>query len=341
MTTYLPILRSRAAELRGLKELPENTRDRLFPIVELTRSRRTSKNPGGEIRKSVEAVCEIMGKRPFVVDLTSLESLQNSEFEHLLDDSDGFKAWADFAKALLPERCVPILHLLEPFEFPAFQSQVRQLREKFARVAIRVPTSYRDFDNLLQACDQTFLNLTDVVLTLDAGYVNQNGMAGTLPRLAEMLEALGGRQFCNVSVAASSFPNSVVSAGGDDEVGQFPLYEVVLWNELQKRFAWLDYGDYAAIHPMDFVGTVTNWVPRVDVMLNDSFYYHRYRRSDGGYVRAAQEARRDRRYAPLVSWAQNNIEAAAAGVPNGRSPSFWIANRVNFHLARQVARVVG
>jgi len=340
MTTYLPILRSRAAELRGLKELPENIRHRLFPIVELTRSRRTSKNPSGEIKKSVEAVCEIMGTRPFVVDLTSLESLQNSEFEHLLDDTDGFKAWADFAKALLPEQCVPIVHLLEPFELQPFQFQVLQLREKFSRVAIRVPTSYRDFDHLLRACDLTFSNLNDVVLTLDAGYVNQNGMVGALPRLAEMLEAVDGRQFCNVSVAASSFPNSVVSAGGDDDVGQFPLYEVLLWNELRRRFVWLDYGDYAAIHPIDFVGTVTNWVPRVDVMLNDSFYYHRYRRSAGGYVRAAQEAHRDTRYAPLASWAQANIEAAAAGAPNGRSPSFWIANRVNFHLARQVARVV-
>jgi hypothetical protein len=340
MTTYLPILRSRAAELRGLKELPGSTLDKFFPIVELTRSRRTSKNPSGEIQKSVEAICDIMGQRPFVVDLTSLASLQNAEFERVLDDTDGFKAWTDFAVALLPSHCVPVVHLLEPFELAPFQQQVQRLHAKFSRVAIRVPTSYRDFEPLLLACDRTFSTLQEVVLTLDAGYVNKNSVAGALPRLTEMLTAVGARNFCNVSVASSSFPNSVVSAGGDDEVGDFPLYEVFLWTELHRRFPQLDYGDYAAIHPMDFVGTVTNWVPRVDVMLDDSFYYHRYRRSDGGYVRAAQAARRDRRYVPLISWAQTNIDAAAAGVPNGRSPSFWIANRVNFHLARQVARVV-
>lgn len=339
MTTYLPIIRSRAAELRGLKELPGTTRSKLFPIVELTRSRRTSKNPNGDIQKSVEAICDIMEKRPFVVDLTSLVSLQNAEFDQILDDEDGFKTWTDFALASFPDHCVPVVHLLEPFELQPFQLQMERLRVKFSRVAIRVPTSYRDFNELLEACDQTFSDLRTVVLTLDAGYVNQSSMAGAVPRLTEMLSAVNGRNFCNVSIASSSFPNSVVSAGGDDDVGHFPLYEVLLWNQLHARFPWLDYGDYAAIHPIDFTGTVTNWVPRVDVMLDDSFFYHRYRRSDGGYVRAAQEARRDRRYVPLTSWAQNNIEAAASGTPNGLSPSFWIANRVNFHLARQVVRV--
>jgi hypothetical protein len=339
MTTYLPIIRSRAAELRGLKELPGTTRSKLFPIVELTRSRRTSKNPNGDIQKSVEAICEIMEKRPFVVDLTSLASLQNAEFDQILDDEDGFKAWTDFALDLFPGHSVPVVHLLEPFELQPFQLQVERLREKFSRVAIRVPTSYRDFNKLLDACDRTFPDLQAVVLTLDAGYVNHNSMAGAIPRLAEMLNAINGRKFCNISIASSSFPNSVVSAGGEDEVGYFPLYEVALWNQLRPSFRWLDYGDYAAIHPLDFTGTVTNWVPRVDVMLNDSFYYHRYRRSDGGYVRAAKEARKDRRYVPLTSWAQDNIEATANGAPKGLSPSFWIANRVNFHLARQVARV--
>ena len=339
MTTYMPIIRSRAAELRGLKELPDHTRSKLFPIVELTRSRRTSKNPNGDIQKSVEAVCDIMGRRPFVVDLTSLASLQNAEFDQVLDDEGGFKAWTDFALALFPDHSVPVVHLLEPFELQPFQLQVRRLGEKFPRVAIRVPTSYRDFNELLEACDQTFLDLQAVVLTLDAGYVNQHSMAGAIPRLTEMLNAINGRKFRNISIASSSFPNSVVSAGGEDEVGHFPLYEVALWNQLHPSFPWLDYGDYAAIHPLDFTGTVTNWVPRVDVMLNDSFYYHRYRRADGGYVRAAQEAKKDRRYVPLTSWAQDNIDAAANGTPKGLSPSFWIANRVNFHLARQVVRV--
>lgn len=338
MTTYLPIIRTRAAELRGIQELPSRTLDKLFPIVELTRSRRTSKNPSGDIRKSVDAIQEIMGERSYIVDLTSLESLQNVEFARILDDANGFKAWTDFASNTLPNHCVPIVHLLEPFELESFQPQVERLLERFSKIAIRVPTSYRDFDELIEACGGN-LDLKNVVLTLDAGYITRNSIAGAVPRLFEMLNAVDGEAFCNVSVASSSFPNSVVSVGGDDDSGEFALYEVQIWKQLHHNFGWLDYGDYAAIHPIDFAGTVTNWVPRVDVMLNDSFYYHRYRRSDGGYILAAKEAYHDPRYVRLESWAQENIIAAANGDPNGLSPSFWIANRVNFHLTRQVKRL--
>lgn len=340
MTKYLPILRSRAAELRGLKELTDQAREKLFPVIELTRSRRSRTNPGGDLSKSVEAVADILGSRPYVVDLTSLASLQNSEFEQLFDEDDGFRAWTDFVSNNLGSNCVPVVHLLEPFERDSFQTQTERLRLKFSQVALRIPTSYRDFDVLMEACDDIFGSLQDVVLILDVGYVTQSVVAAAQARIAEMLSALADKEFSSVSVASSSFPNSVVSAGGDDDKGSFPLHEVVLWNNLRAQFPDLDYGDYAAIHPVDFQGTVTNWVPRVDVMLDESFYYHRYRRSEGGYIKAAQMAYRDKLYVPLDCWAQGNIQAAADGNPPGRSPSFWIANRVNFHLTRQVRRVV-
>lgn len=338
MKAYLPILRSRAAELRGLRELSTSDLSKIFPVVELTRSRRTPKNTGGDIRKSVEVVREILGERPFVADLTSLESLQNSEFDNLLDDADGFKAWTDFACANLPESSVPIVHLLEPFERQPFLAQVDRLRRRFERVAVRVPTSYRSFTNFLPAL-QGLTDYKDVVLILDAGFVTKATMAGAVARLIEMLRELAPLGLKDVSVTSSSFPNSVVSAGGDDDTGEFRLIEVEVAERCEAQFSGVSYGDYAAIHPMDFKGTVTNWVPRVDVMLDDSFYYYRYRRSDGGYIRAAHEARADSRYSSIPCWACTNIDDAAMGNPAGRSPSFWIANRVNLHLSRQILRL--
>lgn len=341
MINYSPIIRTRAAELRGLKELTDAARRKLFPIVELTRSRRTSKNPAGSISKSVEAICEILEGQPFVADLTSLESLQNSEFDRLLDDDGGFQAWTRLATSSLPEHCIPVAHLLEPFDLAEFQTQVSQLRSKFSRIAIRVPTNYGDFAGLISGLQKTFSNPDQVFLILDAGYVNERSRFGAAARLNEMLNSVSGWTFFKKSVASSSFPNSVVSAGGGDDQGEFDLSEVLLWKQLAQNFSDLTYGDYAGIHPVDFIGTVTNWVPRVDVMLDESFYYHRYRRSEGGYARAAIEALNDTRYVPLECWAQNNIKLAASGSPLGRSPSFWIANRVNFHLSRQASKVVG
>jgi hypothetical protein len=335
---YSPVIRSRAAELRGLKELSDAARQGILPIVELTRSRRTSRNPSGSIDKSIEAVREILKDQPFVADLTSLPSLQNSEFDRLLDDAGAFEAWTNLAVGTLPKHCIPVAHLLEPFDLGEFRSQVSKLLPKFNRIAVRVPTSYGDFPKLVLGLREIFSDPGQLFLVVDAGYVNEKNRAGAAARLNEMLDPVSGWELFRKSIASSSFPNSVVSAGGDDAQGEFILSEVRLWKELASKFPDLAYGDYAGIHPMDFTGTVTNWVPRVDVMLEEYFYYHRYRRSDGGYVKAAYEALNDSRYVPLECWAQENIKLAAAGSPAGRSPSFWIANRVNFHLTRQALK---
>jgi hypothetical protein len=186
---------------------------------------------------------------------------------------------------------------------------------------------------------QALQDFKDVVLILDAGFISKTTIGGAAARLVEMLQAVAHIGLNHLSVASSSFPNSVVSAGGKDDTGEFRLLEVDLGDWCRGQFPNIAYGDYAVIHPMDFKGTVTNWVPRVDIMLDDRFYYYRYRRSDGGYIRAAGEARNDVRYVPLDCWAHRNIESAAAGNPPGRSPSFWIASRVNFHLARQIGRL--
>lgn len=336
---YMPIIRTRAAELRGFRELSAAVHDSLFPLVELTRSRRSSKNPGGDIQKSIDATVEILGDRPFVVDLTTLASQQNSEFNQLLDDTDAFQGWTNFARDHLPPTCVPIVHLTDPFEKSDFTPQVERLLRRFQRIAIRVPTSYMELAEVISTLEAELDSLEKVVFVLDAGYVTAKSLPGAQGRLSEMLGDLTGNPPHWLSVTSSSFPSSVTSVGGGDEVGELVLHEVELGNALLEVHPDLRYSDYAAIHPLDFSGTVANWVPRVDVMLDQKFYYYRYRRTAGGYPFAAAEARGDRRWVSLDCWAQDNINAAAGGNSRGMSPSFWIANRVNFHISRQVSRL--
>ena len=337
---YTPVIRTRTAELRGLRELDPRVREKILPLLELTRSRRTSKNPGGEVRKSLESALEIFEAHPFIADLTSLQSQQNGEFESLLDPTNGFEAWVKFAHKYFPPQCIPVVHLLEPFDAEQFRIQVVALRERFPLVALRVPTSYTEFPALLDTYMALTGGLTTTALVLDAGYVTRSNAAAALARFTEMLRQVNGRPTLFTTTCCSSFPMSVVSAGGEDDCDEFPLLETWVDSELRKIWGGLKYGDYSAVHPTDFVGTVTNWVPRVDVMLDDKFYYYRYRRSDGGYTRAAADALRDPRYVPLACWGDLNIRESAAGSPLGRSPSHWIASRINFHISRQVTRLM-
>ena len=99
------------------------------------------------------------------------------------------------------------------------------------------------------------------------------------------------------------------------------------------------HGDYGLIYPEDVYSMVTRWVPRVDIPLDTELFYYRFRRDVGGYVEAARRAILDPDYKPLVCWGHSNVLEASQGSPIGRSPAHWIAVRVNYHLARQLARL--
>jgi len=163
-------------------------------------------------------------------------------------------------------------------------------------------------------------------------------------RLSEMLEACQNQQPINCATLASSFPSSVVASGyGGDEYGRFNLSEVMLSKQLKAIFSdkKVIHGDYASIHPLDFDGTVTNWVPRVDCPLDEQLYYYRYRRDDGGYIKAAKCTLEDKAYVDLDCWGCENIKDAARKDPQGRSPAHWISVRLNIHISRQILRLVG
>ncbi|MGO4221854.1 hypothetical protein AB4Y64_08365 [Lysobacter sp. TAF61] len=340
---YLPIIRTRSAELRGLKELRGEALDVILPVVELTRSRRTAKNPLGALSITVGTVADILGLRPFVADLTSLEGQQNSEFTKLLDPSDGFASWVEFVKNVLPSTAIPVVHLTDPFDADEYCKQVRKLLVTHGTLALRIPTSYAALNSVVEAHKAFIGGLDALILLVDASYVMERDISGALARVREMLEGLGADldSFAMRAVAASSFPSSVMSAGGGDSQGQFHLSEVELSTRLQREFPrhGIRHSDYGSIHPLQFGGVVTQWVPRVDVPLDLDVFYHRYRRDDGGYVRAAAEALSDPRYVELDCWAHENIVAAANGLPLGRSPAYWISVRVNYHVSRQATRL--
>lgn len=337
---YTPIVRSRGAELKGLKELASDVLDCLLPVVEFTRSRRSQRNPGGALEVSVENVHEILGQRTYVADLTSLDSQTNGQVGDLLDPDHGFGNWVAFASRNFGPHVIPVAHLTDPFDVDNFKEQVDALLKVSGAIALRIPTSYAEVEAVLEIASRMLPGGFPVFI--DAGFVRKESAKGAAlaTLIAARLAAQSGARL--IAPASSSFPSRVGIPGyGGDDVGDFPLWEVDISEHVKASLAdvRVKHGDYAAIHPLDFEGTVTAWVPRVDIPLDKSIFYHRYRRHDGGYVIAAQRALSDPRYVPLDCWAHKNIVEAADGRPLGRSPSHWIAVRLNYHVTRQVRRL--
>lgn len=341
---YCPALRTRDSELRGYAQLASSVKDAVLPIFELTKSRRSKSNPDGSIAVTVSRLLEVIGDRPFVVDVTSLGSQSNAETAMLLDPDDAFGRWRAFVKTL-PKSCIPVAHLNDPFDLDEFSTQVNDLWLHRSAVALRIPTDYEAVSDVANALtDNRTRRIGTIIVLADDGFVEQGKAAESARRCHEILNHFKNKANF-VAPLTSSFPNSVMlpSFGGGDASGRFSLEEVSVSETIRAmgvEGAEVLHGDYGLICPEDFDGTVTNWVPRVDVPLTTTGYYHRYRRDAGGYVKAATKAKDDPMYAQLACWADECIHKAAAGSPPGRSPAFWIAARVNYHITRQARRLL-
>jgi len=337
---YVPIVRSRDAELKGFIELSDKVKDSILPVIEFTKSRRTKTNPNGAVAVCVAKVKEGLGDRFFIADVTSMEALSSAETDGFLDPSNSFQNWRAFVATQLPLTCVPVVHLTDPFDPNSVALQAAALIHHSGYIAFRIPPGYEHALQLAALLVATLGSLERCIVICDGGYVTR----GSLPAMSSDAKAtlqIFAKPLLR-AVAASSFPSSVVlpDYGGDD-YGKFPLLEVTLSEDVKSATSLADvvHGDYGLIHPADMLGTVTNWVPRVDVPLPREVYYRRYRRDAGGYVYAARLALADPAYQPIGCWADANIRDAAAGNPQGRSPAHWIAVRVNLHITRQVERL--
>lgn len=339
---YVSAIRTRNAELKGLEHLTKLITRKCLPLVEFTQSRRSTKNPDGSIQLSVDKITDILDNLPFIADLTSLRRLQNKDVLTLLSPDNNFENWTTFVKEHLPGHCIPALHLTLPYLARSLRSQASTLAAKHDYVALRIPTGYDGYCDVLDGLGELFGNLDKIVVIIDAGFVQPRGIRGAIARVSEMTQECDDRKPALLATLASGFPSSVVTTGyGEDEHGSFQLTEVTLSEEIRKisKKAEIVHGDYASIHPLDFEGTVTNWVPRVDVPLAKSLYYYRFRRDDGGYERAAKKALHDKQYVDMDCWGCENIKDAARGDPQGRNPAHWIAVRLNIHMSRQIKRL--
>lgn len=338
---YCPILRSREAEMKGFAELSADVKDALLPIFEFTKSRRSKKNPNGAVSLCVDAVERALDSRPYIADVTTMDSLGSTEIDKLLNPERWFRNWRTFVATSLGETCIPTVHLTEPLDRRSISLQLDAFLRRNSRVAVRIPAGYEHLAELTNILTGELGGSLDaVILICDAGFVRPTQLDDVTKRCCETLHEAD--RYRNRIVAGSSFPSSVVLPGyGQDAYGKFDLLEVKLSDSIRKvaAFKGVVHGDYGLIHPEDFEGVVTNWVPRVDVPLNDQLFYHRYRRSDGGYQKAAEMAFGDPDYVALECWGHENIKSAARGNVQGRSPAHWIAVRVNFHISRQVARL--
>jgi hypothetical protein len=354
MINYLPILKTRDAELRGISKVSDETKNFITPLFELTKSRKTKKFPEGPIRKRLEKILSDYGNTPFALDLTSFIDLKNPEIEELYNYKGYFNNWVSFIRGLKESafpNIIPVLLISEEdikneeeyierhkSEIKSFQSLGNSFiyRTEEENVAFEF-----DLNKLFEK------NSSLPIVLIDTGYIRRNMLSAYTSKVKKQLSIIvESNNIQNIIVAGSSFPQDPTEYGGEEN-GIIELTEVYMYDECKKEYPNLIYGDFVTINPEPNLRAGGNgWIPRIDFPLVDgtSVIYYRSRKGqaertyEAAYIRVAEKVISDERFTTLLkklgkdNWGIQQIILAAKGYPPGLNPSFWISVRINLHV---------
>lgn len=342
--TYFPIIKTRDSELRCFKKLTENQLDKILPIYELTKSRKTKLSPDGDISKRMNEIKEIQKEKPFILDITTDTRYSNSQTRALLNSYHGFYEWHNFLFDTHKDlNIIPMIHLYLTNDFTEIKAFVSNCcsRTNIRHLAVRLPYNI-DKDFLVACFGAISTSLSDtckIYVILDVGYFRneisliQDITSSTCSAIVPFNSIIE-----EIILTSTTFPRSPAQTGKNDISGHFNIYEKELYQNLLTEFPELKYGDYASINTEQIEIKAAAFVPRIDIVSEDgdTFSYTRYRRLDGGYIRCAKELLTHNHYRKLKTWANEQIELAAHGFPEGISPSFWISVRMNYYIANRL-----
>lgn len=333
--TYIPAIRSRQAELRGYRELRQEVKQALRPIVSIGKLGRI-----GEQGRIAERVTASVGG-PFFADLNMFPSQQCDGWQALVSPENNFAAWRNFVGGI--EGAVPVALIRDGAPERAFVRQVLQIEADHGVVAIRSRRPAGEL-TLLQAAIASVDDVDNLLVVLDLGYIRAAPDAKEL-EASRMINALRNVDpDIRIALMSSSFPRAVSAYG--EEAGRLEILE----RDFHANLGGTDvsiYADHAAIYPDPFVASAARWVPRIDYVTPDAWIFRRHRQEDGGFAACAREI------VALADWdgefARTNWGAAQIlqqsrvrePLPGFGSPSQWIAVRLNMHIDRQVSPAAG
>lgn len=355
--SYVLILKTGDAELRAIENSIIDYKN-IFPIIELTRGRKSKNDEIGLIKKRLDKIKTVFRGFNICLDLTTSSSLSNGEIDELYSTDNGYQKWIDFLQELKEEKVFKSISptiLVNPDE-PNFSDnlklQVEKITSTFDSLVYRNSLAddgcYDDIElikDIINKSGKKFYFIIDCEYIAPGAWTSFANKAKI--RIAKIRKLIYETQFI---VASTSYPNNISEIGKDDE-DTFRLNEIDLHSDIKRNYDSLNilYGDYGSINPIrnDDIFMSRGWVPRIDVALPHEIFYKRERRPKGiheysaTYIRVARKVSLDSRFPNHLStnWGINQIISCSKGSSPGSQPSFWISVRMNIHIEQQIKRL--
>lgn len=332
---YFPTLRTRAAELAGLKKLDDNRKSQIVPLLTVGSWRGNS-----DLGKAAEKCTEAMGERAFFMDLSADPRKVEAHWNALNQSDNSFENWRRFAASHVG--AIPVVLMPNGAKTRDIVQQASAIEDTHGCVAFRIQ-DFLTHTPLVISAISALKNPSQAIVFVDCQYI-RDAMAAyvtaaitTINRLREEFPAL------LISVLSTSFPSSTLPfADAAKQTGAIGIQERDFHVKVGGSPVAI-YGDHGSIHAVVYDDLpIMRWSPRIDYPEYNVWHFER--RSSAGtsndlaYIECAKALVRNFGEAlqSPSSWGEQMILEAAAGKPFAKAPANWIAVRVNIHLSRQI-----
>jgi hypothetical protein len=348
--SYLPLLKTTEAELKAYLNLDDKVKDNVLTIFELTKSRTTKKNQNGDIFIKIDKLKDLIEDRYYILDLTTEVKLSNAQIVEMLTvRQNGFEKWCDFIRQMNNDKLIPVIHFVDDDTDKNITNQIKNLENISKYLCFRGDLFDVNLLDQIKVVLNAIRGNEKLILVIDAKFVEVKEINQVVDAFDKIISQIpSSKKIKIIAPLMSGFPASVISSGyGGNEYGDFKIAEVDVSKNLisklnSKNITNVFYSDFGSVHPFRYDTMATRWVPRIDYPLDDTFYYYRYRRDKGSYIKAAKKIISDTKYNKISSlscWGEDEIEDASKGAPNGASPAYWISVRINLYITRQYIRL--
>lgn len=355
---YNIILKTGEAEIRAIENTKKEILEKVFPIIEITRGRRITKDKVEiyPFEKRLSKLKKAFSEQIVCFDLTSEEALFCEEIEKLYNPKNGYENWIKFLLEIKEENIftdiVPTVILNvddEDFE-TNLELQIKGLKQNFSSILYRNPITDENCYDDLKLINKICKDQIKLYIVIDCEYTPQSTHRSfaekSIVRIKNIHSILGDNP--NYILCGTSFPNNI-SEFGDVNSATFNISEITIHELVTTEIPFVLYGDYGSINPVrnDTVTMARGWIPRIDTPLENTIYYYKQRRPKGvsayasTYNHVAQLVVRDDRFPKhlIKNWGIKQTQNCSEGGAPSSSPSFWISVRMNVHIEQQVRRL--
>lgn len=328
---YFPALRTRQAELTGLKQLDDARKARIVPMLTLGQWRGSS-----ELTRAAEKAVDAIGGRPFFMDLSNDNRKVEAHWAQLRDSTTAFKAWRDFAAEY--DNAFPVVQMPAGARLRDVVQQAQEIESSYGTVAFRI----QDFGSQTSLVLSAVSALDDpgnAIVFIDCQYIRDSLAAFVTATIATINALRSEFPSLLIVVLSTSFPSSTIPfADASKQRGVISILERELYERAGGQAAAL-YGDHGSIHSVVYDDVpMMRWSPRIDFPTYTHWHFERRPGAiEAGFIEAARaiQAEFDCSTSSDI-WGERMIAQAAAGRPYGKAPASWISVRVNIHLSRQI-----